>query len=319
MAAMEKVTFAPLIAHLKESADEYNQLYLQQELKSGSIDSVAIARWVTGIIEPVVMRAVEADVNCLPRVFRVFYSNMLSLLGGNQALAYEEEYRTAWSICCTIPVLTARYPHRVLNALNSAIIAIRNYQPEQVKRWIEGMQATAPQCSTIEQFLDCGRVIAWTCGLAHLRANATKLYPALPDAVKTILGNQCGELLKDDLLHTPWGATKSLLFEGVAGGFTGLGHPFTEPPLVAAIDGYVIAADSKSSNVVFVDSFGTVLIRDSPYQAALVKERAADTAMWKLKEKPAFNDITSCVVLNDTLILTRRSSHYLFIYSCPNG
>ena len=316
---MEKVSFPPLIAHLKEASLEYNQLYYEQELKSGVVDKAILSKWIVQVIEPIVESCFTVMPESLPRVFKTFYSNILNLLGSNLALIHESEYEQAWKICGMAPHLVAHYPQRILSAVNSALLSLRQYQPERIEEWLRFMHNIAGFCNTKEEFLDCGRILAWLCGMAHLRKEAIRAFNVLPDGIKKALAEQISDGRLDYLLTYCWDETESLNFIGCVGGFSGYGNGFIHPPRVTIIDGFIVAADTESSVVFFADANGSVLLRNANYAPELVFIKSDTSPLskvrnGKMKFSVNFDDITSCVDLNSTLVLTRESSFYLYIY-----
>jgi hypothetical protein len=318
---LEKISFLPLKQHLQDTFLFYNQLYADQELKSGRIDRVLLSRWIVEVIEPISQAAFQIDQQALPAVFRTFYGSLLRLLGNGQALTYEQQYRAAWSMTLQIPQLLTRDAKGILNAINSALIALRTYQPGRLDNWIELMQQTIPYCQNKDQFLNCGRFNAWLCGMAHLRSQALKLYPELPEQVKVVLNTL--NLPLTAALKGTWIESDTLRFEGVAGGFSGFEGGFVRPPRVARIGGIVMATDQESSSALFADTLGKVLMKDIAVRPETIISQSSTTAFsafQKLHGGTGIDDtdLTSCVQTDDGFVLTRSSSHYLFIYSCPN-
>lgn len=320
MAAKKKISFLPLKQHLQETFLFYNQLYADQELKAGRIDRALLSRWIVEVIEPITEAVFQIDQQALPLVFRTFYSSLLRLLGNGLALTYEQQYRTAWSMTMQIPQLLAKDPKGILNAINSALIALREHQPGKLDNWIALMQQTSPYCQNKDQFLDCGRFNAWLFGMAHLRPQALQIYPELPEQVKTAL-NAVNLPLKAALEGT-WISSDTLRFEGVAGGFSGFGAGFMRPPRVAMVGGIVMATDQESSSALFADTLGTVLMKDIAIRPETIIDQSSTLAFEAFQKQVGSNvdaaDLTSCVQTDEGFVLTRSSSHYLFIYSCPN-
>lgn len=319
---MEKITFHPLVEHLKEHADEYNQLYYQYQLRSGKMDPVLLSRWIVSVIEPIVVSVTDVCPESLPGVFKAFYASLLPLLASNLALIYEVEYHDAWSMCTLNPRLISKQPKRIINAVNSALISLRRNQPEKVGDWIRSMARIVVYCRTADEFLNCGRIIAWLCGMAHLREKAIKVYPGLSEEIKDVLKTEKLPAPLDDLLVTIWGKAEGFKFQGVAGGFQGFGKAFTRAPLVAEVDGLIVASDRRTCCALFADVLGTVLIRDVPVAPERIIALASASHAKQLTENDRkdyfdFKDITSCVALDSSIVVTRSSSHYLFIYSHP--
>ena len=70
MAAMEKITYPPLVAHLQDQHNFYNQLYLDHELKYVMADTQLLHKWIVGVIEPIVVEATKNNQQRLPDIFK---------------------------------------------------------------------------------------------------------------------------------------------------------------------------------------------------------------------------------------------------------
>jgi hypothetical protein len=320
---MENVSYPPLVEHLKENWQHYNQLYYEEELKFGMIDRNVLSDWIVQVIEPILIQCSQAIPESLPTTFKAFYSSILKLLGSKHALFYENEYRKAWQMCLLMPHLVARDPQRITNSINTALVSLREYQPEKLHKWLSMMHEVVSQCKSVEDFLNCGRVCAWACGMAHLRSRIKNIYPGLADNIREALSAQTGQGQPEQLLNQRW-KTSSFDFSGCAGGFIGYGKGFVQPPRVAEIDGQMVVTDTESCSVLFADAYGTELHKASQYLPEEVYYKSNTKALirvggGKIKFNNPFSDVSSCVDLHSTFVLTRESSFYLFIYSYNLG
>lgn len=313
---MEKINFPPLIAHLRDQHAFYNQLYLDHELKYGKADGTILHKWIAQAIEPVVIEITKDDADKLPAVFKAFYSELLKLTGSRVLISNENEYRALWQACVKMPVLLRTYPAKILTALHAALQSVRMFQPAMTLKWIELMDSSVAVCVSFEDLLHCGRMNAWFCGLAHLREKCKEQFNAISPALKNKLQEHCTQPV-EKLLEQSWLHKKHPLFIDAPGGFTGLSGAFTQPPLLKDAGGYVLATDNESSFLLFADEFGSVL---HPTQIS----GSASTNSLKIFEKQfgsyvvLFDDVSSCVLQNNTLFVTRYSSHYIYIYGWSN-
>src|SRR5688572_12085265 len=131
---MEKVKFAPLIGHLQSSAEVYNQMNRDHEMRFGEIPGEAIASWIVQVVEPVVASGAR-EVEEAGKIFNTFYKTLLTMLGNQLAVTYEKEYQSAWLMLSKNPGLVQASFGRLFNALNNAMLSIRKYQPERVEDW----------------------------------------------------------------------------------------------------------------------------------------------------------------------------------------
>jgi hypothetical protein len=323
MAPMEKITFQPLINHLSEQSDFYNQMYRENDMNYGAINHSLLASWIASVVEPIVKDVFISHPDHLPQIFKAFYIELLQILSNKSGIIYENEYKAAWKLCHKNPTLTATYPLRLLKAINSALESIRTYQPEKVLQWISLMDNTLINCKTIEEFLACGRIYAWMSGMAHLRTKAETEFFILRDELKhAILNNNPEANVLERAFRNEWPKLKKPQFMGEAGGFVGFGGPFTTPPIVALLENELFATDKQNSCAFFADCFGKTLITEIPVSPKKIIEKSSvrDLNLYKSSFGSyinTFNDITSYAIKNCTLVLTRASSHYLFVYGRP--
>lgn len=320
---MEKISFPPLIAHLQEQEAYYNQLCHAYEIQHGALEAAALSSWMVQVIEPTLQAIAIQHHEQIATVFKAFFNELLKILGGSAHSYIENEYRNAWLMLQVMPDLLATQPLRLLKAVNSAIDSIREHQPEQVSTWIESMGKLAPHCSTVDEFLNCGRIVAWSLGLAQLRDKALDVCKNIKPALKTRIQEQCLQgIALETALNSNWHNISQPEFSGEVGGFIGYGANFTQVPLVALVNNHIVATDHKTCNILYADSFGKVLLPEVPYPVESVVQQINLQAWWRFVEKYGktiigFEDVSSSVMLNSTLVLTRTSSHYLYIFGIP--
>lgn len=319
---MEKITYQPLIQYLSEQEGFYNQLLREFELKHGIPDANFITDWIVNVIEPVLEEITGAYPHRLPQLFQAMFTELLFLAANRNVIEYKDEYRKAWALCVKIPGVFQAYPSRLIKAIDSAVDSIRDYHPNKVFQWISQMDQVAAECHTLEQFLACGRILAWSCGMAHLRVRAESEFSNLPPGLKKTIQQAAGISSNPETFFShEWGTLSKHDFMGEAGGFTGFGGNFASPPLVIQMEDKIIATDRKSCFLLFADSFGKVLLNCPPIPEDIILDKAntkgLETARKRFGKVFDFGDVTSFVAIDHTLVITRASSHYLYIYGCP--
>jgi len=312
MAAMEKITYPPLIAHLKEQADFYNEQYKAHEIKHGAIESALLIEWTVAVAEPIIQKVDEWNPEYLPTVFNAIFSTLLKCLSDNYAVAHSTEVQAALGIAQYAPACVAAAPSRILNALYSAVRSIREHQPDKVFDWIDCMEQSSPYCRTVEVFLNCGRICAWLCGMAHLRPRAIAGYDTFSETLKQsfLKNTPVGELTV--AFQNPWLNTDAGIFKGVVGGFAGYGGPFQFPPILAKFGNYIFATDGIVGVALFADHFGKVVLTQKYADPDLIKA-LKDQVVNPKDQYP--KDTKTSAIVNNTLFLTRNSSHYIYIYT----
>lgn len=314
---MEKITYAPLIKLLQESEDKYNQIYREHELRYGTIDKSLILPWMVSTIEPIIIANAGKEESS-SKLFQALYTELLSLLGNRLGIVHEQEYQTAWLLCICNPALVQTSPARMIKAIDGALLSLRTYQPSKVMMWINVMNRLVAKCLTIDEFLSCGRVVAWMCGMAHLRTKALESFQLLSSDLKEALSRD-----QDLTFNAKIWTSENPAFRGETGGFAGLDGVFLFPPRVALIDNVLFATDTKSSCALFADQYGKVLLSDITVEADDIFIQSDNKALKTFHQKfgkdlVPFDDITSCALTDSTFVLTRSSSFHLFIYGWSN-
>lgn len=312
---MEKIKFRPLIGHLQHAADAYNQVYRDHEMRFGEIPGPVLTSWIVGVIEPVIAASARTEDEA-GKIFQPFYKGLLEMFGNQLAVTYGHEYESAWLMLKNNPGLVQTSFPRAFNAINNALLSIRKYRAEWVEDWIAYMTATIGSCRTIEEFFSAGRIYAWICGLSHHRKRAISELASLSPELKTVIAEQSGTDLSSLSKHWP---SVNPAFTGTAGGFAGLNGSFVEPPRVALIDNQVVATDGHTSHALFADNFGAVLISGNTFDPLAVRALSNNDGIRMFTSKfgeklVLFEDITSSVMVDHTLVLSRNSSFYLYIF-----
>lgn len=318
---MERLSHPPLIAHLREQHGVYNGLYIDHELTYGRLNSRSLQQWIVRDIEPAVAAITQNRTERLPVVFKAFYRELLRLAGSGLLFSHEGEYRALWQVCAKVPGIISLSPGPVLSSLHAALQSVRRFRPAMTLRWLSLMETTVAACHSFDELLNCGRMNAWFCGLAHLRQKCSERFPKLPDGLKeTLQTNLPLQQPLERLFINHWFNKSGPVFIEAPGGFTGLSGAFINPPLLREAGPYVVAADEETSHLVFADEFGRVLL---PAGETRSTANGTLSALQTFREKfgrnlVQYDDVSSCVVKNNTLFLTRRSSHYIYIYGWSN-
>lgn len=313
---MEKIKYAPLIQHLKDNEESYNKLCKSYELQYGPLENMVLRSWMIKVIEPVIIEIDASYPDKLSTVFNALFSELLRILGNKTGRVFEEEYMAAWSLLKRIPSIVTAHPSRVIRAIDSGIEAIRSFHPDKVLSWISQMDHSIGSCDRLDEILTLGRVYAWQAGMAHLRSKVISELSVLPKLHEIIFPED--KSLKKALQYE-WPEYKKSTFAGEAGGFVGNGGYFHASPLVALIENEILVTDGKVTCAFFADQFGKVLLPEIPVMPKTIIQKSDIGSLAFFKSKYGeqvipFDDITSCVIKHSTFVLTRRSSHYLYVY-----
>ncbi len=308
------------VAALEADREQINQLFRMTSMQGSPLDGEAFKDHLVERVEPIVA-AVHA---CFPERTRTVTLALVNVsLELFRAGFWGKESRLAvldqlWTEALPLLAkLIARDPERVTGSLSNAVINIAGHSLIGASRWVELWKVSSSQgilnhCHSTLELLDTGRVIAWLCGMAHLRSLALELLSKLPPALaRSILGLSPDqdaaaepaqkhvdaasdpqlEAILEQLSDDPWldpltaSAAANELQVGPAenraprlirtvGSFRGFGGEFIEPPTVTCENGQLLVHDGKAAWRLHADRFGSALQRMAEAATPAVPEKA---------------------------------------------
>lgn len=315
---MEKVTFQPLKALLKENAGNLNQILASFQAGGRRLNTHDIPAWFKEVIEPVFVAIHSHNETAAPKVFDALFSDMLAALSMPIAAIDHDILKNSRLLLQLNPALTAANPGRVLKALGSAAARIFKQSQSSARAWLALMQKIVPLAKTFKELLSTGRIAAWSCGMAHLRELIDWPATINPQIAAIIFAD---EKCQTDDLKSRWGSEKGTRHLA-AGDFKGFGGLFTRPPMVAREANHIFASDGVHTAALFADRFGLVfldnpdLIYDSLHFALETLDKAPPEIARILCRYP---DLTSWVFYDATLFYTTSSSHSVFVSGAVDG
>ncbi|MEL7005968.1 MAG: hypothetical protein AAFN93_25060, partial [Bacteroidota bacterium] len=291
-------------SHLKEHEEYYSNLLAQYEINYGSLAGDAIKHWMVNCIQPLIQSVTEGDESKVNRICCALFLELLNLYSHQHDMALFER---AWKLFQLTPELFTQKPSAVIKAIDQGLIGVLNHKHNQGDKWLTIMEAALPHCKSIPEMKKVGNLAAWLSGLAHLRSNCITHFNDLSEAIKSSLQVFTPENKKiEGLLNEGWIGNKGDI---QLGGFIGFQDGLFEyPPVVGLVNGVVMATDSKTACAVFDDSCGTVILKDINFPVTEIK-----TSSTKGKGFKEFKDISSSIELNNSIVFTRESSHYIHI------
>jgi hypothetical protein len=233
--------------------------------------------------------------------------------------------------------LLAREPQQVAGSVTNAVHNLAAISGDKATQWTAAMMELAPLCATVQAFLDCGKVLAWRCGMVQYRDGALAT-ARLMDA--TLAGNALGvsgattAAMLDRLAGDPWLSpvdaaanetnAKRLSVRRTAGDFRGFSGPFIRPPTVSQLDGDLLVSDGYTTWFLLADLYGTHMQRlDLPVGERPPAGRAAqgvtfdgsgiitwDNASARIDD---LVNIASLACDGHTLAVTIPTSHHVFL------
>ena len=185
-------------------------------------------------------------------------------------------------------------------------------------------------CQSVGEFLDCGAILAWRCGLPQYRQSALDKAASLPPLLAArALGTEpehVADVIRN-LSANPWIAPQESLREtshelkivAMAGAFRGFAGQFLTPPRVECIAGELLATDGDTTWRLHADIYNALLLRCEPASSGALAAQAEikpdGTVRWRGQERrfPELARATSLAATSDTVAVTIATSHHLFL------
>lgn len=326
---METLSFDPLIYLMREKRESCNRLFSTYSVKYPMLEPDHVKQAMVTILQPVMRELHTADPVVFESVFDRVFEALLDLEGSGRLQASGEQFRSVLMLIPGVRHEALIYPATIVRSFVNATKTFISWHPDGIDPWIRMMKKVVPACNNSDQVLDTGRLCAWRSGLAHLRERALYAMDRLPrDVVASVFNSSPETLSTESIRNNPWfrpGNTESdtthegLMLKYRTGGFRGLRGPFLKPPVVAALEGHIVATDGESSCLVFADTYGVSIVNDIPVPPVEVKGEAEkirkQSPVVSLTGDPfSKSDIRSQAMVGNTLVLSRHSSHYLYVY-----
>jgi len=326
----ESLTFV-----LRSGRETFNAKFKDARRRFPDLDASAFQDFLRTTLDSVVQRADRLSRDQLTTVIQAAYDAGLQLVGERLAGpgARRRTVEEGWiQILPPAQSLVAAAPERALAAISNALNVLAATPGVRVSQWAEKMADLAPACGDLDTWLKVGQVLAWTCGMAHLRRGALELAQTLPDALALAAldaspGSSWPTLLQrlqSDLWFNPASpapvSARGVRVVARAGAFRGFGGKFPEPPLVGSFGEQLIVKSGEAHWLLVADVFGATLHHATPEEfklgpasGNLPKELKLDRTQltWRGQSLPlpVEGEITSAAAVPGTLALTSNLTH----------
>ncbi len=235
----------------------------------------------------------------------------------------------------------ARQPQQVAGCLCNASFQIASQRGTRPEQFVARMQQVAPQCVSLTELLEAGKIAAWQVGMVQFRAAALEAAGALrPSLAGLALGiveaTSADELatLLGRLRENVWmtveaacggGSRAAIICTATAGAFTGFGGDFIRPPLVRFDGQRLLASDGRWQWELLADAYGVWLRRigSAPVKHPKTANEpgiaidARGIIRWGMLTlaQPHLAHASSFACSGQTLAITIPTSHHVFLYS----
>ena len=277
-----------LIGFLRADRDGLNGRFAHARRRLPALDGEAFSAFLLDALGPLLdrvaaLRAGRGDDT--HDVGHAAYDVALELVGQRLAgpAARDPRVGDGWrAVVVAAAERVVEAPPRVLVAVANALAHLASTPGARPDEWAARMIEIAPVAGTLDAWLEAGQVLAWRCGLAHLREGALALCERVaPSLGPSLVGAPAGadwEAVRARLAADPWyapspsrrGVTGSgLRVVGRVGGFRGYGGLFVAPPVASrgGPDRFLIQSGDDAW-VLFADAGGATFHRATDEERA---------------------------------------------------
>jgi hypothetical protein len=260
----------PIIKQLlSEMREQLNMRYRQRVAMGARIDSQFWLRHVEHFIAPVVERVHASAPDRSKETLLALYDVGLDLsaLGHFSETGGSKRLVELWRV--TLPAIAqvlSLNPKVILGSLCNAALYLDQSSHAKAETWLAMLERVGVLCESPQQLLNCGKFLAWTSGLAHLRTGAIEIAADLPASVlREPLGLPTSYSESDTkaflarLASDPWTSPQSdtgIREVARCGNFRGLDGPFRRPPTSYVSNGSIHITDGHSHWQLHADRFG---------------------------------------------------------------
>lgn len=329
---------SPLAAVLARDRESFNGRFLRARKLNRGLDADDFSGFLTAELAPLADALASRQPDRLHSAVSELYGLGLELVAGDLAGPRARSplvVRTWRELLPALHPFLAEEPRLVAAALSNAAFNIERRGGAAGGAWLDLMLSLGPRCSTAEELLELGKVLAWRSGMAHYRAGAIEAWERLPlGLMRASLGlPEDDGRSRDELayaLSDPW--TDPIAAEHVAekkpaivarvGGFRGFGGQFIEPPRVCCFEDTILAYDRDAAWSVHADCFGAVLERFGEKRPKGARmggkgfrlDKTGNVAAGGARARfPALNEASSHAADGTTLAVTLPRSHQVFL------
>lgn len=319
----------------KSGRETFNAKFKEARRRFPDLDAAGFQDFLTTTLDPVVRSADRLSSHQLTALIQSAYDAGLQLVGERLAgpVARRRTVEEGWiQILPAAQSLVATAPERALAAISNALITLSSTPDVRPSQWAEKMARLVPLCGDLDTWLKVGQVLAWTCGMAHLRSSALHVAQTLPAplalAVLEAPPTSDWPLLLQQLQTEIWfnpaspptATPTGLRVAAKVGAFRGFGGKFPQPPLVASSGEQLFVKSGDEHWLLVADVFGATLhhavaeeFKPDPAGGNLPKgvklERTKLTWGDQSLPLPADLEITSVAVIPGTLAFTTALTH----------
>ena len=179
---------------LRAGREQFNGLAVEARLLGGGFAEEAFTDALRGPVDALAEAVDRMDPAAVGPVVEAAYRAVLTLTGRGVEVArrgggvVEEPVAAVWERLPDMAGLVAADPVRVLGSVTNATLSVAATPGVDVPAWVDriaslGATLAGEGSAGVGPWLAAGRVVAWTCGMAHQRATALAAIEGLPPSL----------------------------------------------------------------------------------------------------------------------------------------
>lgn len=311
---------AVLERELLAQRERYNTLFALARRMRPRLDGERFLENLRTLVGPIVA---ATDDETGARLVEPLY-NLCLELSGSELFQRSPAVLQVWQEL--LPAAAHRLEQEAQTLIASLTNAAYNVESEGAdwQAWLVHMSRLEKQCESIAQWLELGKVAAWTCGLSHYRQSALEVAAGLPTGLLEALVPQWRAVV-DDPWTTRRSASQTPFVVHKVGGFSGFGGRFRRPPWVAhAGHGHFVVEDGTDEWLLCCDGFGATLKGgadpeiEAPERTDVHVEDNGTVVWAGLKTSfPELEPVRSFAASEQVLAVTSELSHHVFLLLGP--
>lgn len=273
----ERTDIHPALAEaLRANREAFNRRFVQRQRAGATIDPIAFQRHLRTTVNELIQKVAAVQPERIPAAVDALFDASLDLFAAGLLGPEPKHPHVAAAWTAVLPQaarLLARDPVRIVGSVSNAADYLANHAGARPTEWIELMSVLSPECGSVAEWLNAGKVAAWRAGVVRFRSEALRISHELPaklaarclglpdDIAEGDVGSAINRLAADCWLHpsnsTPQQADRSLQIVRSVGEFRGFGGPCLRPPKVTLQSDGLVITDGDSDWRLFADVFGT--------------------------------------------------------------
>ena len=320
----------PFARVLRSSRDELNARFVEARQRYATLAGDAFLEFLTSTVDPLVCAVAATCPERCDGVALAAYDVALELVGqridgtSGRGTAIDNTWRVVLPAAARIVAIE---PSRVLASLSNAAHQVEATPGTNVGVWVEDMSRLASECTTVDELLRVGQVVAWRAGLAHFRRGAIGAAAALPEPLALASVGAAPSCrwseIEAHLLASEWfdparpddrrvkGTKEPLRTMSMVGAFRGFGGVFVDPPRVTYGAGHFHVSSADERWLLTADLYGATFHRVTPNEVQLPDPVASLPVGVRVPE--GRGSITSVACSETTLAVTWSLTHQVML------